>query len=175
MQMDSVRSLALWETAASKNGGPAQPLPSDGAAFADVLQTASQPEESFADMWKAAYGKYFPQGAGQWFYHVTDASGIPDAEWQHNDFPFDRLMREEPSCVAILSHWPARSGRSPEIPDWAESTGMISHNSSSSNPSWPLRVSPTFFLDCSTHIRKQRRGYGFSNSSDPFFYMTPSE
>ena len=93
MQMDSVRSLALWETAAAKSGGPVQPLSSDGAAFADVLQTASQPAGSFADMWKAAYGKYFPQGAGQWFYHVMDASGISDAEWQHNDFPFGRLMR----------------------------------------------------------------------------------
>ena len=111
MQMDSVRFLALWETAAAKNGGPAQPLPSDGAAFADVLQTALQPEESFADMWKAAYGKYFPQGAGQWFYHVTDASGIPDAEWQHNDFPFDRLMREEPDA-SVFSWRPSRANPS---------------------------------------------------------------
>lgn len=108
MQMDSVRSLALWEPATAKNGGPAQPRPLGGVTFADALQTASQPEESFAGMWKAAYGKYFPQGEGQWFYHVMDASGISDADWQHNDFPYDRLMQAEPDA-SVLSWRPSRA------------------------------------------------------------------
>lgn len=111
MEMDSVRSLALWETTTVKNSGTVQTRPSGGVAFADVLQTASQPEENFADMWKVAYRKYFPQGEGQWFYHVMDASGLSDADWQHNDFPYDRLMREEPD-TSVFSWHPSRANPS---------------------------------------------------------------
>ena len=110
MQMDSIRSLSLWETAAAKSGST-EKTPVGQRSFADVLQTAAPQEESFADMWKAAYGKYFPQGAGQWFYHVMDASGISDADWQHNDFPFDRLMREKPEA-SVFSWRPSRANPS---------------------------------------------------------------
>ena len=111
MQMDSMRTLALWETTTAKNGGTAQTRPLGGVSFADVLKTASQPEESFADMWKTAYGKYFPQGEGQWFCHAIDASGISSAAWQHNDFPYDRLMREEPD-TSVFTWRPSRGNPS---------------------------------------------------------------
>ena len=101
MQMDSMHSLALWETTMAKNVGTVKTSSLIGVPFEDFLQMASQPEDSFADMWKAAYGKYFPQGAGQWFYHVMDLSGISDEDWQHNDFPYDRLMRDAPDMSAV--------------------------------------------------------------------------
>ena len=79
MQMDSVRFLALWETTASKNGGPAQPLPSDGAAFADVLQTASQPEESFANplgLYIDDYVRVIKEAGDVWAVPVIDLGSI---------------------------------------------------------------------------------------------------
>lgn len=111
MQMDSMHSLALWETTTVKSGGTAQTCPLGGVSFADVLKTASQPEANFADMWKATYGKYFPQGEGQWFYHIMDASGISSEDWQHNDFPYDRLMREEPD-TSVFTWRPSRANPS---------------------------------------------------------------
>ena len=68
-------------------------------------------EANFADMWKATYGKYFPQGEGQWFYHVMDASGVSREDWQHNDFPYDRVMREEPD-TSVFTWRPSRANPS---------------------------------------------------------------
>ena len=111
MHTHSMHALALRETAAAKSCGSVQTRPLGGVSFADVLQTVSQTEESFANLWRDAYGKYFPQGAGQWFYHVMDVSGISDADWEHNDFPFDRLMREEPDA-SVVSWRPSRANPS---------------------------------------------------------------
>ncbi len=70
-----------------------QQIKSNGTSYHDVLLSIQQPTQSFEDMWKDSFEKWFSQ-RGQFFYHVADTPKISDSTWQHNDFPFDKLTQE---------------------------------------------------------------------------------
>lgn len=70
-----------------------QQMKSNGISYKDVLLSFQQPTQSFEDMWKYSFEKWFSQ-SGQFFYHVNDTPQISDSTWHHNDFPFDKLTQE---------------------------------------------------------------------------------
>ena len=65
---------------------------SEGVSFAELAAAKAAEQSdvsgmSFKDMWQAR----FP-GA---YYHTADASNIPQGVWERNDFPFEKLFRND--------------------------------------------------------------------------------
>ena len=79
-------------------------------SYKELFQSLQQPTQSLKDMWKSSFEKWFSQ-SGQFFYHVSDATQISDSAWQHNDFPFDKLTRENIDS-SVFSWQPSRSNPS---------------------------------------------------------------
>ena len=79
-------------------------------SYKELLQSLQQPTQSLKDMWKSSFEKWFSQN-GQFYYHIGDATQISNSTWQHNDFPFDKLARENID-TSVFSWQPSRSNPS---------------------------------------------------------------
>lgn len=73
-----------------------------GESYHEILQSLNKPTQNLEEMWKGSFEKWFHQNSGQFFYHVMDVPEISESTWQHNDFPYDRLMQKNLDSSALL-------------------------------------------------------------------------
>ena len=76
------------------------------ANFKSMLADELKSSGTFADSWQDTLEKYFGQPA-QIFYHVTDAAGISQNVWTHNDFPYEKFLTSSVD-ESVLTWQPAR-------------------------------------------------------------------
>lgn len=87
-----------------------QSIKTAGISYKELLQSLQHPTQSLKDMWKDSFEKWFSQ-SGQFFYHIADIPQISNSAWQHNDFPFDKLTRENIDS-SVFSWQPSRGNPS---------------------------------------------------------------
>lgn len=82
-----------------------------GTSYLEMLQAVDKTVQNFEDMWKKSFEKVFRQSSSQFFYHVMDFPTISENIWQHNDFPYDKLMQKEVDS-SVFSWQPLRGNPS---------------------------------------------------------------
>ena len=68
--------------------------------------------QTLEDSWKTTLMKWQHQPGSQMSYHVMEIPPISDANWQHNDFPYDQLFKKEIN-PSVFSWTPSRANPSP--------------------------------------------------------------